>query len=75
MRRDQVLGDLCSPHPKLVQGSFWGEIGIAVVLIYRTSPDATEQPAGALPTIEAPLPSPAHRRRNYACGRSRRPRR
>ena len=31
-----------------------GEIGITVVLIYWTSPDATEQPAGALPTTEAP---------------------
>ena len=40
--------------PNSFMGPLGGEIGITVVLIYRTSPDATEQPAGALPTIEAP---------------------
>ena len=42
------------PKSQTRSWSFWGIIGITVVLIYWTSPDATEQPAGALPTIEAP---------------------
>ena len=55
--------------PNSFMGPLGGEIGITVVLIYRTGPDATEQPAGALPTIEAPTTVSGAPAPNCACGR------